>query len=676
MNIIAIIQARVGSTRFPNKVMKEVAGKPLIQHLLDRLSKSEFIDKIVLGTSTSPENDEMDQYVSSLGFDVFRGSENDVLDRYYQAAKQFQPDVVVRITGDCPLIDYQVTDKVIQYFLDNDFDYVSNIDPPTFPDGLDTEVFTFEALEKAWEKASQQHEREHVTPFIRESGLFKTGNVTNDVDLSAERWTVDEREDYELIKIIIEELGKNDEYFGTKDILAYKKANPELFEINKNINRDEGMSMNSGAKLWNRAKKVIPGGNMLLSKRAEMFLPEKWPAYYKKAKGCTIWDLDDNQYIDMSIMGIGTNILGYANDEVDEAVRKVIDTSNTSTFNCPEEVCLAEKLVELHPWAQMVRFARTGGEACSIAIRIARAASGKDKVAFCGYHGWHDWYLSANLSEDSNLDGHLLPGLEPNGVPRNLKDTAIPFTYNKIGELETAIQNHDIGIIIMEVIRNYEPEDDFLEKVRDLATGNNIVLIFDEITSGFRQNVGGIHLTYGVNPDMAVFGKAVGNGYAISAVIGKKEVMEHAQSSFISSTFWTERIGSVAALKTIEIMERDNVPELITEYGHYINKSWEKLGANHGFNLDIGGLPSLTHFNFGSSNELIYKTLITQEMLKKGYLAANSVYVCKDHTKEIVDGYLVALDDVFLKIKQIDDGAVPDNYLEGPVCHSGFKRLN
>ncbi len=415
---------------------------------------------------------------------------------------------------------------------------------------------------------------------------------------------------------------------------------------------------------------------MLLSKRAEMFLPDKWPAYFDRAKGCFIWDLDGNKYIDMSIMGIGTNILGYANEEVDQVVSKAISKSNVSTLNCPEEVYLAEKLIELHPWAEMVRLARTGGEACAIAVRIARAAIGKDQIAFCGYHGWHDWYLSANLTGEVNLAEHLLPGLEPNGVPQNLKDTAIPFKYNNIKELESIIQNHDIGVIIMEVIRNQEPEDGFLHRVRKLADRHKIVLIFDEITSGFRQNLGGIHLSYGVIPDVAIFGKTMGNGYAISAVIGKKEVMEHAQSSFISSTFWTERIGPTAALKTIELMERDNVPKVIMEYGHYVNKSWEKLGAKHELKLHISGLPSLTHFSFDSSNELIYKTLITQEMLKMGFLTSNSVYVCKDHTKIIVDDYIKALDDVFIKIKEIEDGADPENYLDGPVCHNGFKRLN
>ena len=676
MKILAIVQARMKSNRLPGKVMKKAACKPLIQHLFERISKSKFIDKVILATSVEKTDDLLEEFVKGLGYDVYRGSENDVLDRYYKAAKKYRPDVIVRITGDCPLIDYIITDEVIKYFLENDFDYVSNANPATFPDGLDTEVFTLSSLKTAWKEANELYEREHVTPYIRESGLFKVGNFAAKEDHSEERWTVDEPEDYELVKTIFETLGKTSEYFGMQNILEYKEDNPDVFKVNKNITRNEGLLMSSGAKLWKRAKKVIPGGNMLLSKRPEMFLPEKWPAYYTKAKGCTVWDLDGKQYIDMSIMGVGTNILGYANDEVDDAVREAINSSNFSTLNCPEEVFLAEKLVELHPWAGMVRFARTGGEACAIAIRIARAASGKDKIAFCGYHGWHDWYLSANISKNSNLDGHLLFGLDPKGVPSKLKNTAIPFTYNQINEIKAVIESNEIGVIIMEVIRNQQPENNFLQNVRDLATKHNIVLVFDEVTSGFRQNVGGIHLNYGVNPDIAVFGKALGNGYSISAIVGKKEVMEYAQLTFISSTFWTERIGPIAALKTIAIMERDNVPSLIKEYGEYINGCWKNLGEKYRINIDISGLPSLTHFSFGNKNELIYKTLITQEMLKHGYLAANSVYVCKDHTKETIDGYIAVLDGAFEKIKRIEDGVDPNNYLEVPICHSGFKRLN
>ena len=331
--------------------------------------------------------------------------------------------------------------------------------------------------------------------------------------------------------------------FSWLEVLELTKQKPNLFLVNSKIKNNEGANLTDGQKLYNRAKRVIPGGNMLLSKRPEMFLPGKWPAYFSKAKGCKVWDLNNREFIDMSIMGIGTNTLGYGHPEVDEAVRKTIRNGNMSTLNCPEEVFLAEKLIEMHPWAEMVRFARSGGEANAIAVRIARASSGKDKIAICGYHGWHDWYLSVNLGDDKGLDGHLLPGLEPKGVPRNLKDTVFPFNYNNIDELELITNKHDIGVIKMEVSRASGPENSFLQKVRKLATKKGIVLIFDECTTGFRETFGGLHKKYNVEPDMAMFGKALGNGYAITSVIGRREVMDAAQSTFISSTFWTEELG-------------------------------------------------------------------------------------------------------------------------------------
>jgi len=677
MKIVAIVQARMGSTRLPNKVMQPVrTGMPIIEVLLSRLSKSTEIDKIVLATSNQSVNQPLVDHVEKLGYSVFQGSENDVLDRYYQAAKSVQATEIVRITGDCPLIDPNLVDQVIELFHDEKADYASNTNPPTYPDGLDVSICTFNALEKAWQQATTKFDREHVMPFIRRnSDMFRTVNLTNQKDQSKERWTVDEPEDMKVVQNIFNHFVP-DINFSWKEVIQLRNSKPQLFSKNQHLTRNEGARIGSGQKLWKRAKRIIPGGNMLLSKRPEMFLPDKWPAYYSKAKGCKVWDLDGNEYTDMSIMGIGTNVLGYANDEVDDVVRKVIDKSNSSTFNCPEEVYLAEKLVELHPWADMVRFARAGGEACSIAIRIARAASGRDKVAFCGYHGWQDWYLSANLSEDSNLEGHLLPGLEPKGVPRNLKDTAIPFTYNNIAELKAVIQNHDVGVIIMEVIRNQEPKDNFLQAVRDLATKHNIVLVFDEISSGFRSNFGGIHLTYNVNPDMAVFGKAMGNGYTISAVVGKKEVMEYAQSSFISSTFWTERIGPTAALATLEVMARERSWEQITNAGNQIATLWRDLADKYNLPIRIYGLPSMIKFDFDTPNSLYYKTLITQEMLIKGYLAGNCVYVCIKHTPDVLLGYARELEDVFKVIRECEDGRNVMSLLKGPVCHAEFKRLN
>jgi glutamate-1-semialdehyde 2,1-aminomutase len=675
MKIVAIIQARMGSTRLPNKVMRLINGMTMIEILLARLAKSKKIDQIVIATSTDKNNTPLIEHVEKMGYVCIPGSENDVLSRYIIAAKKVHADIIVRITGDCPLIDPALVDKVIEQFTVSSVDYFSNISPPTYPDGLDVEVFSLQALERSQQETQQTFDREHVTPFLRDSGFFRTAGLTNKENLSSLRWTVDEISDLNVITQVLKHFEPNI-HFTWEQVLDLQRKQPEIFKANQNLNRNEGASIGTGQKLWKRAKTIIPGGNMLLSKRAEMFLPEQWPSYFSKAKGCQVWDLDGKQFTDMSIMGIGTNILGYGHNEVDEAVRQTINAGNMSTFNCPEEVYLAEKLVEMHSWSDMVRFARSGGEANAIAIRIARAASGRDKVAICGYHGWHDWYLSANLGDDENLAGHLLPGLDPKGVPQNLRGTVFPFNYNNFEELEALVNKHEIGVIKMEVVRNKGPEDNFLNKVRRLASERNIVLIFDECTSGFRQTFGGLHKMYGVEPDIAMFGKALGNGYAITAILGRRNVMEAAQSTFISSTFWTERIGPSAALKTLELMERTKSWDQITSTGLIIKDGWQQLADKYDLHIDHWGLPALAGYTFKSDNALIYKTLITQEMLAKGYLAGNSVYVSTEHSPEIINDYFDKLDPLFEIIKECEDGRDPMTLLKGPVCHRAFKRLN
>jgi glutamate-1-semialdehyde 2,1-aminomutase len=677
MKVVAIIQARMGSTRLPNKVIKDIIGKPMIEILLTRLSQSKEVDQIVVATSREKINDSLQSLVESLGYECTRGSENDVLGRFYDSAKKVGADAIVRITGDCPLVAAELVDTCIKEFKSSEVDYFSNIDPTTFPDGLDIEVMSFSSLKQAHNETDSKFDREHVTPYIRNSENFRKDSLTNPEDLSDMRWTVDEPEDLIVIRKIFEYFSPNI-LFSWKDVLDLQRGNPSMFKENQQIERNEGVYLGTGQKLYKRAKRVIPGGSMLLSKRPEMFLPENWPAYFSKSKGCKVWDLDGKEYIDMSIMGIGTNTLGYGHPEVDEAVIKTVKDGNMSTLNCPEEVYLAEKLVEIHPWADMVRFARAGGEINSIAIRIARAATGRDKIAICGYHGWHDWYLSTNLNSDKNLDGHLLPGLQPNGVPRGLTGTTLPFNYNDIEQLEQLIKDNkdEIAAIKMEVSRNEGPKDNYLQKVRDLATENNIVLIFDECTSGFRETFGGLHKKYDVEPDLAIFAKALGNGYAISACIGRQEFMQAAQQTFISSTFWTERIGPTAALKTLEIMEREKSWETITQIGNNISSEWKSLAERHDLSISTWGLPALSGYTFNAPDALAYKTLITQEMLKKGYLATNSVYACTEHKQEIVDGYFKELDSIFATIKKCEDGLNINSLLEGPLCHSGFKRLN
>ncbi|MFA4823707.1 MAG: aminotransferase class III-fold pyridoxal phosphate-dependent enzyme [Methanoregula sp.] len=437
------------------------------------------------------------------------------------------------------------------------------------------------------------------------------------------------------------------------------------------------MKTNSGADLWRKAKKIIPGGSQLLSKRSEQFLPDYWPSYYRKAKGADVWDMDNNHYLDMSIMGIGACPLGYADPDVDTAVKARIDNGSMCTLNSPEEVELAEKLIHLHPWAGQVRYARCGGEAMAIAVRIARAHTKKDIVAFCGYHGWHDWYLAANLADDQHLDGHLLPGLAPAGVPRGLTGTSVPFQYNHPEELEAIAGKHEgkLAAIIMEPIRDHKPTPVFIQAVQNIARQNEAVLIVDEVSSGFRLRTGGAHPLYGINPDIAVFAKAMSNGYPMAAIIGKEETMQSSQDTFISSTYWTEGIGPVAALATIEKYEQCNVPEHLVKTGTAVQEGWQLAAEDKQIDIDIGGIPPLSHFSAKGETGPLVQTLYTQMMLDKGFLAGKSFYASYAHQKEHVQRYLKATDEVFEMISSGLDNGNLGKMLKGPVAKPGFHRL-
>ncbi len=374
--------------------------------------------------------------------------------------------------------------------------------------------------------------------------------------------------------------------------------------------------MNKTQSLYKKAKGLIPGGTQLLSKRPEMFLPGKWPAYYSKAKGCKVWDLDGREYTDTSLMGVGANILGYADDDVDDAVREVISCGSMCTLNAPEEVELAELLLGMHPWAGQVRYAKTGGESLAVAIRIARAATKKDVVLFCGYHGWNDWYIAANLGDNTALDGQHIAGLSTIGIPQGLKNTIIPFRYNDLQSFENLIQTYrgKIAAVIMEPIRNFYPQPGFLEKIREDTKREGIVLIMDEVSSGFRLNCGGAHLKFGIEPDLGKIGQRVQEG-------------------------------------------------------------WKKLAKKHQLKAAVTGIYPMSHLEFEYENSLALKTLYTQEMLKRGFLATNAFYASFSHTDQEVENYLSMADESFFVIKK---GLVYDNIselLEGDVCQSGFQRL-
>lgn len=374
-------------------------------------------------------------------------------------------------------------------------------------------------------------------------------------------------------------------------------------------------------------------------------------------------------------MGVGACMFGYGDEDVNKAVLEVVEDGSMATLNSPEEVELAELLIKIHPWAESVRYARTGGEITTIAVRIARAYTRKDTLVFCGYHRWHDWYLSSNLANNANLDGHLLPGLQPAGIPRGLIKTALPFEYNRIDQLESIVKKNDIGTIIVEPIRHQEPENDFLQGVREIADEIGAVLIFDEITSGWRLSLGGAHLLYNIHPDMMVTAKAISNGYPMAAVIGKADIMDASQSSFISSTYWTERIGPTAAIATIKKMENVNLSTHLNKIGALITKKWKNLAEKHNLNFSILPPNALVTFTIDYENALEIKTLYTQEMLKRGYFASTSEYVSYAHNENIVNKYMNDVDEVFGLIKNAIDKHKVRDLLEGPVAHSGFQRL-
>jgi len=430
-------------------------------------------------------------------------------------------------------------------------------------------------------------------------------------------------------------------------------------------------------RLYSQAKKIIPGGTQLLSKRPEMFLPDYWPAYYRKAQGCEVWDLDGNHFIDMSHMGVGTCILGYADADVNRAVESAVRRASMCTLNAPQEVELAQLLIKLHPWAQMARFARTGGEAMSMAVRIARASQAKDVVLFCGYHGWHDWYLASNLADKVSLDGQLLPGLEPAGVVRGLKQTAVPFAYNDINAFRALMKKYKgkVAAVVMEPLRNYYPKEGFLEQIRAATLREKIVLVIDEVSSGWRLNLGGAHLKFKIAPDLCVFAKAMSNGYPMAAVIGTKKVMQASQGSFISSTYWTEGIGPSAALATIQKLKETNTAAVLQKTGEKVQVGWKKCALKNNLKITVSGIEPLGHFSFDHEEALVLKTLYTQCLLERGFLATTTFYASYAHKPLHVEKYLQATDEAFHFISKKLATGNPRKYLKGPVAHTGFRRL-
>ena len=645
--IVAIIQARMSSTRLPGKVLADIAGRPMLWHVTDRVGRARLVDLVVVATSRDPADEPIAEFCREEAVECYRGSTDDVLDRFYRAAEHFRAEAIVRFTADCPLVDAGVIDKVIATYLENGYDYVTNSLRYTYPDGLDTEVFSFAALERAWHEATSPREREHVVSYFKYSGLFRIANVDNATDPSGEgyRWSVDEPHDLEFVREVYARLHREAEApFGMREVLRLLSENPEIATINQGILRNEGAfkslvreaplpvqprSLSRSSELQARAERLIPSGTQTFSKGPTQFVQGVAPGFLARGEGSHVWDADGNEYIDYP-MALGPIILGHNYPAVTEAVTRQMRDGTIFSLPHPLEVEVAETLVEIVPCAEMVRFGKNGSDATSGAVRAARAYTGRDVIACCGYHGWQDWYIGTTTRSK--------------GVPQAVRELTIPFEYNNIASLEQIFSDHPgaVAAVIMEPVGVVEPQDQFLNSVRQLTEREGALLIFDEVLTGFRLAMGGAQEYFDVLPDMACCGKAMGNGYPIAAVVGRREVMELFDDIFFSFTFGGEALSLAATKATIAEMRDKKVIEHLWTQGRRLRDGYNVLAQEYGLgqNTECLGLGPRTSTAFKDESGAVWlelKSLFQQECLKRGILFLGGHNICYSHSNADID---------------------------------------
>jgi glutamate-1-semialdehyde aminotransferase/spore coat polysaccharide biosynthesis protein SpsF (cytidylyltransferase family) len=679
--IVAIVQARMGSSRLPGKTIADVAGRPLLLRVVERVRNARLVDKVVVATTDESADDPIAILCQAEEVQYFRGSENDVLDRFYRTARANSADIAVRITADCPLIDPAVIDKVVARFQLGDCDYVSNTFRYTYPDGLDTEVFSFAALEQAWREAKKPSEREHVTPYLR-TEKFRTANVESEspVALGKFRWTVDHPADLEFVRRIYEEFSGNG-HFGYQDIFHLLRERPELATIQAETITNEGyykslyQQANRGAapkrplvksQEWlERAKQVIPGCAQTFSKGYTQYVQGVAPVFLQRGKGCRVWDVDGNEYIDY-VQGLLPNILGYAHDEVNAAAAAQLEQGHSFSLPHPVEVQLAERLTRLIPCAEMVRFGKNGSDATSGAVRAARAFTGRERIACCGYHGWQDWYIGSTTRNA--------------GVPLAVRQLTHPFVYNDLSSLENLFSEHsgEFAAVIMEPVNFVDPSPGFLAGVKKLAHKHGALLIFDEICTGFHFGLGGAQKLFGVTPDLACFGKAMGNGFPISCVLGRADVMRVFSEIFFSFTFAGEVASMAAAMKVLDILEDTDALARIEANGRTLQDGVNTMVKEAGLSARIKAVGrsqwSLLKFTEESGVESpVLKNLFQQEALKRGVLLLVTHNMTGAHDNSAIHQTLEAYAEVIKTLANWLQDSDPARFLEGAMSQPVFR---
>jgi glutamate-1-semialdehyde 2,1-aminomutase len=679
--VVAIVQARMGSSRLPGKTMMDLAGTPLLHRVIRQLAGARTLDEVVVATTVDPADDVIEQFATGEGVRVVRGSEQDVLHRYVLGAEASSADIIVRITADCPLHSPDTVDEVVQAFLDAGVDYASNTNPYTRPDGQDVEVFTRAILNRAAVGAEADFDREHVTPWIRRTPEAKRLEVLHALPHSPSlRWSVDHPDDLEFARSVWARLdAAGPGPFTYEDIMTAVVASGasqgnaiinEGFYLSLFKQADDGkapaLPLERSFEWLERSDRVIPGAAQTYSKSWRHHIRGVTPIFLERGEGAYVWDVDGNQYVDL-IQGLLPNILGYANEEVNRAAWEHANRGHSFSLAHPLEVELAERLTRMIPCAEMVRFGKNGSDATAGAVRIARAFTGRDHVAVCGYHGWQDWYIGTTSRNA--------------GVPEGVRELAHPFPYNDADALDALLASRpgEFAAVIMEPVNFHWPAPGYLEAVREITDRHGALLIFDEICSGFHFGLGGAQQLFGVLPDLACFGKAMGNGWPISCIVGRRDVMKTFADAFVSFTFAGDVAAMAAAAKVLDILEQGDAYARMAAAGTKLMDGAKVLAAAAGLSnaFQIKGHPHWALFGFVDENgveDTATRALWLHEITRRGVLAIVTHNICAALDEAATTKVLTAYAHAFKRVAKAKElGVEPTQWMDGPPPTPAFR---
>lgn len=671
-NVVVIIQARMGSTRFPGKALTPLLGTPLLSWVVQAAKKISGVNEVVVATSTEKGDSAIVEWCEKSNISYFQGSETDVLSRFYETAKHYKADYIVRITADCPLLNPELASQVLFLVTNGNADYATNAFPPTWPDGLDCEAFTFQALENAYANATRDSDREHVTPYIRNNqAKFKVQNTFAPIpSLHTFRLTVDTTEDLAFLEKI---LAKCNHDYSLYHLLHVLKLSPEIKQASSE--RNEGFSKSiqhesptqvtefkHSQLMLERALKSIPLGSQTFSKSSIQYPENTAPLFVTHGFQSRVWDVDGNEFIDM-VNALMPNILGYLDPEVNFAIQTQLQKGISFSLATELEIELAEKLCEIIPSAEKVRFGKNGTDATSAAIRLARAYTGRDKVIVCGYHGWQDWYIGTTTRNK--------------GIPKAVCGLSISVPYNDLDKIESLIRTEEYAAIIMEPCNLHAPLPGYLQGIKDCCEKFGSVLVFDEIVTGFRFSLGGAQKYFGITPHLSCFGKAMGNGMPISAIVGNNDIMREMENIFFSGTFGGETASIAASLATISKLEKNAVVDYLWEYGEALATDLSALLKKYDLTevINLLGYSPWKILQFqdrSTATSFEIKTYFMQEMIKRGILIVGSHNLSYAHNQLDRAKILGAYDQVLqLLSENLNKGL--SSYLESPAIKPLFK---